>query len=263
MITYEIITPSVSSSAQTPAEHSFRSILNSFESYLILSPHFDDAVLSMGSLLAYLLSTGKPVEVINVFTLASSVSSTLTEKLLRQAQCSGPEKYFQQRAEEDQVALLSLGPVRVTNLNLIDAPWRPTDSGEPLYPQTTWRTYDVKKDIISADTLTTTFKKMVLPKCRQLVFAPLARGRHNDHIVVRNVSSELFSQVIYYMDFPYSASFVNEEEFIQSHKLIPIEWTGDYYHQKSAAILKYHTQLTSLFEHPPLKLPYECFYSLS
>lgn len=255
---YEIIIPPLSAS-HSPAEIAFRKGLDLFESFLILSPHFDDAILSMGSLMAYLLEQGRQVEVINVFTQGSHIASPLTEKLLRQSGFNNSSEYFQKRAAEDHRALSSLGAIHVTNLDFIDAPWRYTDPDLPLYPQTTWNTYDKPETTLQAK-LTAALKTLQAKKNKQLVFAPLARGRHNDHLIVRSVGSAIFSPVIYYSDFPYSQNFLNEEEFIENNHLSLVEWSGNYYSLKSAAILKYHTQLYSLFGNSSLKLPYECFY---
>lgn len=224
------------------------------ERAVIFSPHLDDAVLSMGEFIHYMHSNGTEVQVVSVFTEGSDLHSQLTEKLLRQANFSTASEYFAERKAEDTRALQILGISKVINLDYTDAAWRKLGS-EPLYPSTTLNVlHESDKELIKE--LATKFKELGQ---NSVVFAPLARGRHVDHVLVRDACVGL--SPLYYSDFPYSDRFANEDEFIASHHLHVLQWRGGDKKQKEAAIRAYSTQMPALFPDNSIVLPQETYYS--
>lgn len=241
---------------QTQDELQFLDKLSKFKNILIFSPHFDDAILSIGSLLNTLVKLKKNIKVVNIFTKGSSLNSPLTEKLLKQAEITNPTNYFLARRNEDQKAFKKLGQINIEKLGFIDAAWRVGKDNLALYPKTALR--DIHQDDRQ-------LIKLVVSRIKNfsdsgtVIFAPLARGRHVDHQIVRNVVTEIFNQVIYYNDFPYSEKYENEDQFIKDHKLSFIDWQEDY-QKKRDLVLMYKTQLTSLLQGKDLKLLFERFY---
>src|SRR3989338_4051157 len=168
---------------QTPPELKFEEYISSFSKILIFSSHLDDAVLSMGSLLAYLGSLNKNIEVINIFTEGSVYQSPFNEKLLLQARTSTAANYFQSRRNEDKKAIETFGKIHIKNLGLIDAAWRTDSDSNLFYAQSIIG--DIKpedKEIIKK--LESILSNIKCNTPDALIFAPLARGRHVDHQIV-------------------------------------------------------------------------------
>lgn len=233
---------------------------SSLKHIFVFSPHFDDAVLSAGSLLAYVSQRVK-INVVNVFTAGSPISTPLTKKLLQQAAYTNAKDYFTGRDKEDKKALSLLGNIERFNLGFVDAAWRQTNAKLPLYPHTTLDIFR-KEDEVLKQQLITTFSPLGIDSNNTAIFAPLGRGRNRDHLLVRDACMEIFPTCIFYLDFPYSHQYPDaEKEFVQTRKLKLLEWNGNNYTQKAKAIIHYKTQAKSLFENGPLTLPLETFYT--
>lgn len=229
-----------------------------FRKIIVFSPHLDDAVLSMGSLLTYLLSRGIDVEVISFFTTGSSLTSSSIKIMMDRAGFNSEEEYFLARRVEDGKALKSLGQnIKYKHLGFTDAAWR-ADQGVPLYPETQLGEI-AKKDSLLIRKIVEKLQVEAEVLKDSIIFAPVARGKHVDHQLVRNIADEFFSQVIFYEDFPYSGLHGGEDEFVQSRKLKEVEWYGDY-ELKKQAILKYKSQKVSLFFRGTMHLPFEKYF---
>src|SRR5260221_14357797 len=85
---------------------------------VFVSPHFDDAVLSCGTLLTK-LSGKTDITVINVFTKAHGKPYTLSARknLIDSGKYSDADKLFGDREQEDKKALSKLS-VKISNLGL-------------------------------------------------------------------------------------------------------------------------------------------------
>ncbi len=234
-----------------------KEVLSKAQKAVIFSPHFDDAVLSMGSTLSFLLASGIEVEVVTIFTKGSKSSSPLTQKLLHQAGIHDSAKYFEARRQENETAITSLGAIHIRNLSFIDAAWRATNAGKMIYPETTLGEISMSDESLREE-LSQNLKKIDISK-NTLVFAPVAQGKHVDHQLTRDACLNL-PQSIFYQDFPYSSTYGNEKDFITKHALVGIEWQEDYYEKKALSIFAYTTQLKSLFPKNSLILPLEHLY---
>jgi LmbE family N-acetylglucosaminyl deacetylase len=245
---------------ESPAltQHRLSEYINSFSRYVVLSPHLDDAVLSMGSLLTDLVQSGKDVMVANIFTQGSWVDSSLTQRLLQQAQVTSAEEYFAVRQQEDVRALSLLGRLQINNLDYIDAPWRYDQNKTCLYQS-------VFDPLATEDeTLVKRLGGKIAELSRQedtLVFAPLGRGKHIDHLIVRKAATHHCQSVIYYSDFPYALRHDNEIHYIVTNKLQPVDWRSGDYLRKKDAILAYTSQYTSFLKTQPLPIVHERFYT--
>lgn len=59
----------------------------------------------------------------------------------------------------------------------------------------------------------------------QVVFGPLAVGRHVDHLIVRTVMQHLDTTLVYYSDFPYNLSAAPDTFFTEQHGLVAWQWS--------------------------------------
>lgn len=223
----------------------------------VLSPHFDDAVLSAGSLISELLAKRIEVRVVTVFSEAlSGIMSPSINTILGRAGFQNAEKYYTARKKEDVEALKKLGEkIIIERLGYTDSAWR-SDGKKLLYPDSQL------VPIAPPDKKLAARLEKSFSQCRSMgdvVLAPLAVGGHADHKLVRNAATKVFKDVIYYCDFPYSAYSPDDRGFLSKNKLKGIEWRGNYLRKKEA-ILAYETQRVSLFYRGKLKLPYEKFF---
>lgn len=198
----------------------FEAKLRKSKKAIVFSPHIDDGVLSCGNMIKYLAENSVEIVVVNVFTNGSKLSSDLTRKLLRQGSVGNAGEYFAKRKKEDQIAISQIGEkIIILNLGFIDAAWRLSDIGA-VYKKTTigvFDPYDYKIQILIKEKL-----NQIKTEEESLIFCPIARGRHVDHIIVRNVVGEIFKEVIYYLDQPYSDDYKDEEIFTKNNSLTKI-----------------------------------------
>lgn len=227
---------------------------------VIFSPHLDDSVLSCGALLAWTVSQGKKVTVINIFTEGSPLISPLTEKLLKQAGFPDAKTYFEKRYEEDQKALDKLGISRRVNVGLIDAAWRISQKDSTAHYPTTTLNQDLNMEKETYENLKAQLAIFNSQFQNSIIIAPLGVGAHTDHILMRNAVSELFKNVIYYVDFPYSDKYPKDEKFITKNNLLPFTWNQPFYEQKAKAIEEYTSQFNGLFPDHKVTLQLEVYY---
>lgn len=244
-----------------PLNVKFLDYIHSRSNVVIFSPHLDDAVLSMGSLLTYIARKGMPVEVVSVFTEGSNATSPSIQKLVENGNCKDSKSYFNARRDEDIVALKELGNISARHLNFADSAWRTDSNGNPLYQDSIMATIK-REDAELQEKLIDAFKTVIKVTDSTAVFAPLARGRHIDHQHTRNTAKQVFPNALFYEDFPYSGYLENEVDFIQKNNLEPVVWKGSY-EAKKRSILQYKTQLVSLFKKGSMHLPYERYFTNS
>jgi LmbE family N-acetylglucosaminyl deacetylase len=172
---------------------------------VILSPHFDDAVLSCWSVLR---GTGE-VEVVNVFTGAPAHATDLNEAEL----LTGADDALaraRERANEDRAALAIAG-ARSRNLDLLDhLHWT---AGRPP-PPPRWRRIarrlvrrlreapgpdeERRREVVAA-----TFPHV---DRQARIYAPAGLGGHPDHVLVRELGCRLLregARVSFYAEQPY------------------------------------------------------------
>lgn len=138
---------------------------------VVLSPHLDDAVLSLGALMARLAAAGRRVEVWTVFTAEPSI--------LPDDPGLACFADYETRMEEDQRALVRLG-VGHRWLGHRERVWREPrifDPGEIFHMPDSIEAFDnleaIKKSILE-----------LLDTPAVQVLAPLGIGRHFDHVEV-------------------------------------------------------------------------------
>lgn len=195
-------------------------IINRKIKVFFISPHLDDAIFSAGGLIAH-LAKKVPLTVVNVFTSSGNGISTLSAaKYLRQCQTRDPKRLFEIRLKEDRTVFSKLD-AKVVNLGLTDALWRKKKrlgivrsvlsrilpEFGALYP--TYRFHILgkinKEDGILQTKIRQRLKSIIQKeKDNFLVFCPLGFGSHVDHLIVRDICTNLFKDnLIYWSDSPY------------------------------------------------------------
>ena len=164
---------------------------------VVLSPHLDDAALSLGSTLTRWAQQDLDIVIINVFS-----ESTFAPRAARESH----QDIASLRRAEDQAFTDSLGSrVTVVDLRKSDAPLRLGNDAplmlEPPWPQT------ADTELLSH--LVDMFRPWVTAP---LVCVPAGVGGHVDHCVVRKAAERLWptSSLLYYEDQPYAALMSSE-----------------------------------------------------
>lgn len=159
---------------------------------VVVSPHPDDAVWSLGGRLAKWVAAQEPVTVITVFDGAGRVDPAEPWRAVAEPRV---------RRAEDEDALACLG-VRRISLGLADAALRTTGS---QYRYTHPRRLFGAPSPQDAD-LAEVLAARLRPWCAAAaeVHAPLAAGHHVDHVLVREAVARLKpARTVWYEEFPY------------------------------------------------------------
>lgn len=153
---------------------------------LIISPHLDDAVLSLGSFIGQQASQGKKVKVITVFTHGNNSSNHPLRK------------------ENDALALSKLGATFL-HLNFTDAPFR-SDRYNAF--ATLMFHHEETKETQLHPQLYAALHQILLEEKPDRCFFPLGVGGHVDHNVVFHVGAALsklnLTECLFYEDAPYN-----------------------------------------------------------
>jgi LmbE family N-acetylglucosaminyl deacetylase len=158
-----------------------------------------------------------------------------------------------QRRDEDRQAMAALG-ADALHLPLLDCIYRcAPDSGELLYPGPT----DMFGERHPADTdvgRALVEALAALPPAGQIVL-PLGVGGHVDHQVARRAGENVFGEVAYYEDYPYTMTPGALEALLPpaARGDWPAEtvWLGEAaLAAKIAAVAAYRSQLSSFFTGP-------------
>src|SRR3989338_645415 len=183
-------------------------------SYLFVSPHLDDALLSCGGLLSY-LAKKNTVTVATVFTEAHNQQSNLSiRRFLKLSSERDSLILFQKRRKEDAGLISSLGANSV-HLGFTDAlyrlrpgrDWWGRKIGDLnfIYPLFSWqlkrgRVSDLDKPL--EEQIAHEIRRLV--KEKTVILAPTGIGRHMDHLLIRRVCEKYFPETIFWSDFPYN-----------------------------------------------------------
>jgi LmbE family N-acetylglucosaminyl deacetylase len=242
-------------------------IIKNYKSCFFISPHFDDAALSVGSLMITLVKSGLSVTVINIFTQAYHGGQTLSaKKYLKLVKYNSPQKLIKDRRNEDYQALTSIG-VKVINLNYTDALWRifiPKNNIVKLlsriipelhyvYPVYRFQIETGKisnRDLPLIQSIATDLRKVILKNPQTAIFCPIGLGGHVDHCIVRQ-ATEVATRPYFWLDQPYAYRMSHGNTDTLAHlkaNPIPVNLTA-----KNQLLKYYQTQISALFS--PGKIP--------
>jgi hypothetical protein len=170
---------------------------------VVLSPHFDDAVLSCWSV----LSGGREVEVVNVFTGGSDAGLSEADLLTGADDAAARAR---ERAREDAEALAVAG-ARSRDLDLVDhLHWTAAvPPPPPRWRRVARRLARRRRDTAGPDE--DRLRDVVETTSRHVdrqahVYAPAGLGGHPDHALVRELGCRLLregARVSFYADQPY------------------------------------------------------------
>lgn len=182
--------------------------LEKYKRILVVSPHLDDGVLSVGGLIEKAAGNGADVVVATAFTAdmppGEAISPLASE--LHELWNLG-QNPFSHRRNEDAAAAATLG-ARVFHGQLLDALYRTDKEGNSLYPtrQSVFSEPSGKDEIVEA--LFQLYNNWHDEFSPNLVLSPLGVGRHVDHILTSNAVQRLAKTrpvtVVLYEDMPYS-----------------------------------------------------------
>ncbi len=172
--------------------------------WVVLSPHLDDAVYSLGGWLAWRAQQGDRVEVWTVCAGEPPHGTlSLLAQVLHQMWGLQAEEVVATRRAEDHAAcrLLRLKPRHMT---IPDAIYRHDETGAPLYTDfeaLTGPLHPADEALVAE--LAGQFRREWPAEARVVV--PLAIGGHVDHRLTRAAAEATGRVAAYYADFPYAA----------------------------------------------------------
>jgi LmbE family N-acetylglucosaminyl deacetylase len=252
------------------------------ESYdaIFLSPHFDDAVLSVGGKIAQLTKRKKRALIITFFTQGNDlITSSDTLLFLKNSGVKRSTTLFQKRKKEDTLAAQAL-EAEVLHLNFTDALFRTKSTGNTFQSSSIYPSFDaIFSGVISP--LDHALKAELIQELQQLkkqltsktkLYAPLGVGKHIDHLLCFESALEVFGdRIVFWEDVPYRARYLNvlsrlsmlehhNGAFVpQASSILPSSTIV----QKKAAVQAYRSQLNGLLSSglSDAQLQLERFYS--
>jgi LmbE family N-acetylglucosaminyl deacetylase len=171
----------------------FSDILDASGKFMILSPHLDDAALSVPTLITNLVKSKKQILCVNGFTVSPYAPGLKTKNV---------KAISRARKKEDAAALKYLGKnIKSTNLDFLDAPLRGVKNVTGKNPVT------AKEKII-----TNKISTLIAAKKDYFIIAPLG-VLHIDHIVMAEAVLRLVqkgviekNRLMFYEELPVSGA---------------------------------------------------------
>lgn len=267
----------VASYSSVPSD--FSRTLSRFSTFIVLSPHLDDAILSCGFFLRKLKQAKKRTLVVTVFTEPTGPPWTkLARDFTRECGFSDPFVFFQARKEEDRRAMGAVGSEYV-HLDYVDAAWRKTKAALSipmlqffawLLPSLTF-VYPGKRGQFSGNispedtalvgSIAASIKRTIKGYSNCVLFVPMGIGGHADHVLVKKAAALLGLPVYYWEDYPYLLDrdgvmrVLEKEPFSEAFAV-----SGDT-KDKQSLIRIYKSQMSSLFPSGDIPLAAERYYA--
>src|SRR5450631_540286 len=176
---------------------------------LYVSPHLDDAVLSVGGLICAQLMAGDRVVIATVCTADAPTAERLSPLAIEvHRRWGNPRAPYAQRSQEDIAACLALGGAECRHLGLPDAIYR----FKPDSPECRYETFEElfgpipRWDRGFSASVATAVDSLAAELQPQEVFGPLGVGRNVDHLHLRNAVLRMSNSmsVGFYEEQPYS-----------------------------------------------------------
>jgi len=175
--------------------------VDSLTRHIIVSPHLDDAALSLGGWIGALVARGAPVTVVTVFSAAETQTlSPLARELHRAWGAEANPIAVRQR--EDEQAMHLLGATR-QYLHELDALYRFPDfqQAEDLFRR------QAPEENLKARIKTALEPLTTSPHSAVQLYFPLGIGGHVDHRLVASLGFELSAEGVhphFYEELPYA-----------------------------------------------------------
>lgn len=193
---------------------------------LIISPHLDDSVFSLGGLI-YLLKDYAQITVVNVF----SSSNYCHDKEI------DSETATKIRKEEDQLALFELGINKIVNLDFKEALLRGHSRKDIFLDRGVLDETDLIKEI--------SLSLKPFMHNNNVVIAPSAFGSHVDHLLCREATKDT-PNVLFYEDLPYANRDVRNNstlDFLKKYQKAKMSLGGTSIEKHLKACLIYKSQI--------------------
>lgn len=169
--------------------------------WIFLSPHFDDAALSCGGIIAEEVRRGAKVGIWTVCAAPAPTSnlSAFAEQL--HARWGGGAEAYNLRKEEDIASCSILGSA-YRHLEMQDCIYRTGPNGEHLYP--TEESLSGSLHTLDKHWIERLHEELAdLFPAQARVVCPLGFGNHVDHQLTRAAAEKLGLKLWYYADYPY------------------------------------------------------------
>jgi LmbE family N-acetylglucosaminyl deacetylase len=233
--------------------------VDQYKRILVVSPHLDDGVLSVGGIIERALDHGADVIVATSFTADAPPPGDLSPLAAKFHALwgIGPNP-FEQRRREDVASLAILG-AHVVHGNLPDAIYRTGPTGGFLYPTRESISEPPSEQDGVTEALSQLLDDWIDEFSPNLILSPLGVGRHVDHVLTTNALQRLAGErpinVALYEDMPYStglfpvaapdsveAALARTSWRVTEPQVIRVELT-----KKLAAVAAYESQLADIF----------------
>jgi LmbE family N-acetylglucosaminyl deacetylase len=228
--------------------------------WLYLSPHLDDVVLSCGGQIARATRAGTPVEILTICAgdepaRGAPVASPLVREIYTLWKLA-PGEAMATRRREDADAGRALG-ARIRHWDLQEAIHRlDPESDRALYPSYAALFGPIASgDETRIAELARRFAELPGAATAARLVSPLGIGGHADHRLVRAAAERAFgARLRYYEEFPYIVwkrfARLRAGIFGRSWEAMPEPLSGEDIAARISAIGCYESQLPSLFRTP-------------
>ncbi len=236
-----------------------------YDKFIFLSPHLDDAILSCGQLIIELLKKNADITVVTIFTKAKpNTVSPQGKQFLKQCGYKTSGKLFRDFNLEDKRVLGYL-KAKCIHLGFTDAAWRTTGVGDPIYQNS---------DIQFSGSVSVCDKKLIKDVSQEiksiinklrgktLVFAPLSVGGHVDHVITKKALEKINIPTIYWKDYPYclDKNLIKQYFLKNKNEIIYLKLNVLNHRSKNRLIMFYKSQQKSLFPTGRIKYSPETYY---
>ncbi len=215
--------------------------------WVVLSPHFDDAVLSCGGWIAAQRRGG---EVVRVWTVMAGLPkaddlSPLAAAVHSDWPSAAPREMVIRRRQEDREALSRLG-AEVRFLPWADCIYRQGPAGEWLYADLFTRPAPADAPLVDG-----LRRRLEALPAEVRVLAPLAVGGHVDHRLVRQAAEQAARPCWYYADLPYALRHPDSlEAATAGMSALRLPLREEEVSHWLAAAAAYRSQMAALFGSP-------------
>lgn len=226
--------------------------------HIILSPHYDDAALSCGGLIAQRAAAGELVVVATVFGGRPDLTTLSPFARAIHARPGAAGDLIAQRVAEERQALAILGAQGWPG-DYLDCIYRRAEAdGRWLYDseEAIFGAVDAADDGL-VDELAAVLAALAPPAGQCLIYAPLAVGNHVDHQVVQRAAMKLVEggyDLLFYEDYPYVVrdpaglpAALDRVAPRAGWQPMPVPLSREDLERKIAAVTAYASQLAVLF----------------
>lgn len=170
--------------------------MEAFNTLYILSPHLDDAVLSLGEHIIDWKKQGKKIKIVTIFTKFKS-NKNVPDYSLEYIKKSGFKSigdFEKSRADEDIRAMEIMG-VEYEHWGFVDAGFR--------------EIYRTREQLLGGkvnsddDKLIKKIREKTEKISADLILLPYGIGGHVDHLIVKKAGKKFRGKILYYLESPY------------------------------------------------------------